>query len=92
MKEMSKKYSIPLEKIENFFSAFVLCDEMTDQVRNHLEKSNLDEETILEIMDEIHSNVISITMAAKINNPKLVNAIKDIIIGDFDIEQLNGDK
>ena len=91
LKEISKKHSIPLDIIKNFFSAFVLYDEMTCQVREHLEKSNSDVDAILKKMSEVNRDIMSIAMAAKIN-PKFVDVIKAIIKGDFDIEQLNGDK
>ena len=88
LKEISKKYSIPIDIIKNYYSAFVLYDEITQQVRNYIEKNYLDEDARSQNMSEVHSEIISIAMAAKIN-PKLHKAIKAIIKGEIDIEQLN---
>ena len=91
LKKISDRHSIPLENIENLFSAFLLFDEMGNQIRNHLEKRNMDDDAIMQILAEVRNDILAIAMAAKIN-PKFVKVIKDIIKGDIDIEQLTDDK
>ena len=91
LKEISKKHSIPLEGIKNFYSAFILYEEICDQIYHHLEKNNLDKEARLEKMLELRCDMMAISLSATFN-PKLVDVYKAIIQGDMEIEDLEDDK
>ena len=91
LKEISKKNSIPLEGIKNFYSAFILYEEMCDQIRHYLEKRNMDKEASLEKLLELRCDMMAISLSATFN-PKLVDVYKAIIQGDMEIEDLEDDK